>query len=521
MANKTLFKSLIGNFIPRATAVNQAGGVAYQLSPKAALAQYAATGCLNTTFHASAEDQLQTVLNLCSHPEVEPEFIARLALYSRGKGRMKDLPALLTATLSVFSPGLMAEVFDRVIDDGRMLRNFVQIMRSGVVGRKSLGSLPKRMVQQWFERRSDDQIFRASVGNDPSLADVIRMVHPKPATPSRAALYGYLIGQAHDVAALPELVKQFEAFKAGDGESVPDVPFQMLTSLKLSTAHWKAIAGKAPWQMTRMNLNTFARHDVFSDRSLVQLIAERLRDESAITRARMFPYQLMVAYTQSAQNVPAEVKEALQDAMEIATRNVPAIDGQVYVCPDVSGSMHSPVTGVRKGATSAVRCVDVAALVAASLLRANRGAVAIPFKESVVDLALNPRDSVMTNAAKMTAIPPGGTNCSAPLAHLNGQKALGDLVVFVSDNESWVDKASGRGTATMEQWEIFKARSPQAKLVCIDLQPYSTTQAIDTGRNDVLNIGGFSDQVFEVIAEFAGGKLNTNQWVGVIESVTI
>jgi 60 kDa SS-A/Ro ribonucleoprotein len=37
----------------------------------------------------------------------------------------------------------------------------------------------------------------------------------------------------------------------------------------------------------------------------------------------------------------------------------------------------------------------------------------------------------------------------------------------------------------------------------------------------VLNIGGFSDQVFEVIAEFAGGKLNTNQWVGVIESVTI
>jgi len=74
MANKTLFKSLIGNFIPRATAVNQAGGVAYQLSPKAALAQYAATGCLNTTFHASVEDQLQTVLNLCSHPEVEPEF---------------------------------------------------------------------------------------------------------------------------------------------------------------------------------------------------------------------------------------------------------------------------------------------------------------------------------------------------------------------------------------------------------------------------------------------------------------
>ena len=140
---------------------------------------------------------------------------------------MKDLPALLCAVLSVFGPGLIAEVFDRVIDDGQMLRNFVQIMRSGVVGRKSLGTLPKRLVQAWFDRRTDDQIFRASIGNDPSLADVIRMVHPKPKTASRAALYGYLIGQPHEAADLPELVKQFEAFKAGEskspaGCSVPD-----------------------------------------------------------------------------------------------------------------------------------------------------------------------------------------------------------------------------------------------------------------------------------------------------------
>src|SRR5580692_2326046 len=123
---------------------------------------------------------------------------------------MKDLPALLCASLSVLGPGLMAEVFDRVIDDGRMLRNFVQIMRSGVVGRKSLGSLPKRLVQNWFEQRSNDQVFRASVGNDPSLADVIRMVHPKPTSASRAALYGYLVGQPHVASALPEIVKQFE-----------------------------------------------------------------------------------------------------------------------------------------------------------------------------------------------------------------------------------------------------------------------------------------------------------------------
>ena len=33
----------------------------------------------------------------------------------------------------------------------RMLRTFVQIMRSGRVGRRSLGSLPKRLLRQWLE----------------------------------------------------------------------------------------------------------------------------------------------------------------------------------------------------------------------------------------------------------------------------------------------------------------------------------------------------------------------------------
>jgi 60 kDa SS-A/Ro ribonucleoprotein len=40
-------------------------------------------------------------------------------------------------------------------------------------------------------------------------------------------------------------------------------------------------------------------------------------------------------------------------------------------------------------------------------------------------------------------------------------------------------------------------------------------------REDILNVGGFSDQVFDVISEFAGGELNANHWIGVIDSVTL
>lgn len=521
MGNKHLFRSIIGTLFPKADAENSHRAPAYARSPRQALAQYAATGCMNATFYASAERQLDQVVALARAND--PAFVARAAVYSREKSFMKDLPAVLCAILSQSAPELLTAIFPRVIDDGKMLRTFVQIVRSGATGRKSLGSLPKRLVREWLSARSEEDLFRASVGRSPSLADVVKMVHPKPATPERAAIYGYLLDRAHDAQKLPGLVRYFEAYKAAaaGGAKVgraPAVPFQMLTALDLGTDEWTEIARHASWTMTRMNLNTFARHGVFDRVSVTKMIAARLRDPELVVKARVFPYQLLMAY-RAADGVPTIVKDALHDAMEIAIRNVPAIDGQIYVCPDVSGSMSSPVTGYREGSTSQVRCVDVAALVAAAVLRKNPTSEVIPFEEAVVKLKLEPRDSIMTNAERLASVGGGGTSCSAPLAQLNRQKARGDLVIYVSDNESWVDAKGRRGTELMREWRAFKARNGSAKLVCIDIQPGATTQAAEV--EDVLNVGGFSDNVFEVVSAFAKGSSGANAWVKEIEQVTL
>ena len=170
-----------------------------------------------------------------------------------------------------------------------MVRTFVQILRSGAAGRKSLGTAPKSLVLRWLESRTDDQLFRASLGNDPSLADLIRMVHPKPATSSREALYGYLLGCKHDPQALPEIVQQFEAFKAGERDVIPDVPFQMLTALNLGKPEWTGIAKNASWQMTRMNLNTFARHGVFEGEAMIRMVAVMHKPCLEISPAAMEP----------------------------------------------------------------------------------------------------------------------------------------------------------------------------------------------------------------------------------------
>ena len=55
------------------------------------------------------------------------------------------------------------------------------------------------------------------------------------------------------------------------------------------------------------------------------------------------------------------------------------------------------------------------------------------------------------------------------------------------------------------------------KLVCIDIQPYTSTQAPE--RKDVLNIGGFSDSVFKVVSSFLSS--DEGRFVAEVESVEL
>ena len=515
MANKRLFASAVARLLPRTNALNREQAPAYAYGPEHKLAQLAATGTLQDNVYAGAEVQLADMLKAAQ--AVDPLFVARAAVYARQRGAMKDMPALLTAYLTVAAPDLSVPVFDRVIDNGRMLRSFVQIMRSGVVGRRSLGTRRQRLVRQWLERAPVQALLRAATGNDPSLADIVKMVHPKPATAERRAFYGWLIGKPYDVAALPAEVAAFEAWKRAPEGSLPHVPFEWLTAFPLTARQWGEVAERMGWQALRMNLNTLARKGAFREEGVIEAVATRLADEAEIAKARVLPYQLQMALAAVGGGVPLAVQAALETALEASLRRVPALGGRVVVCPDVSGSMQWPVTGHSKGATSKVRCVDVAALIGAALLRRNGSARLIPFEQKVVPVSLDPHARIAVNAAQLASVGGGGTNVSAPIALLNAERAMVDLVVIVSDNESWVDARRQGATATMMEWTRLKARCPDARLVCIDLQPHGTTQALS--RPDILNVGGFSDAVFDTIARFAAGE--GTDWVGEVNDMEI
>jgi 60 kDa SS-A/Ro ribonucleoprotein len=527
MAHWALFGSSRGRKVPQANAVNAAGGAAYALGPKEALARYAATGCISDTYYVKAEQHLEKVLGLAA--ACDPLFVAKVAVFARTRGFMKDLPALLLATLATRGDegrAALKAAFPAVIDNGRMLRTFVQIVRSGKLGRKSFGHGPKRLVQGFFES-SPTWLFRQlSTGQSPSGADVVKMVHPKGKTPEHDALLGYLIGKVspgdEKWARVPPIVAQLEAWKADRSLDPPAVPFELLTAKPLDAAQWARVIRNGQWHFIRMNLNTAIRHGALeADPGLEQFIADRLRDPESIRKARVMPYQLLAAYKHVGAEVPRPIVDALHDAMEIAIGNVPATGGRLLVVVDVSGSMGSPVTGSFGAGqpASKVRCVDVAALFAAAMLRRNPAAKILPVDTSVhLDYQPEPRDSVMTNAVKLAAYCGGGTALSAGFAHVNAFRLRFDHVVVVSDSESWADAGYGPGTGLMHEWETLRSRNPGASLVCIDITPARTHQ-IAPGHSEILHVAGWSDAVFDVVSAFLGG--DALSWVAMIERTVL
>lgn len=534
MANQTIFAS---QATKNKLISNQAGGRAFQLDHRQALAQLAATGTLNHTFYQNAQAQLEQVLALTQN--IDATFIAKTAVYTRKNNHMKDMPVLLLAILSQLDQNLFKAVFPLVIDNGKQLRNFVQIMRSGAIQRKSLGSLPKKMINQWLINASDNQLLSANIGNQPSLADVLKMTHPKPKDANQDAFFAYILGKKYELEQLPLKVQVLEKFRQGLTQDVPDLPMQLLTNLSLSAQQWAEIAKNGGWQMLRMNLNTFTRHGVFEIEGMDNVIANKLQDQDMIRKSRVLPYQLMATWAALDDAVPQIVRQALEQVMQAALENVPRLTGRVVVAVDVSGSMASPVTGYRKGATSKLCCVDVASLFACALKQVNPDIEIMPFDTQLHSLNIvehesdasllgrlkqvfsgNKTRSIFEVAKQFAALGGGGTNCSIPLKRLNRDQTAVDLMIYFSDNESWADQLrTQHKTGMLYEWDILKQRCPHAKLVCVDLQPYTHTQAPE--RADTINIGGFSDEVFRLIDLFAQGKMHADHWLSEIEKIEL
>lgn len=541
MVNQNLFSSVQKNSV-KTDIVNDAQGVAYALSSKEALAQFAVTGCFSNTFYASDDIQLQRVLELAK--EVDGEFLAKVTLYSSEKAWLKDMPAALLTILSKKDIKLFHKVFNRVVRNGKVLKAFFQFVRSGVFDRKSLSYALQKEVQNWLLNASVDKLLDTSIGNDPSLRDVLRCARPTPKNKEQSALFNFLVDKKdpEKLIDLPDKIKALNSFRNRETTN-EKVQLEILSTYKfrwdlisgdiISDKVWKEVAKGMGHQALRMNLNTLIRHNVFDSSEMVTFVADKLSDKEEILKAKQYPYQYLAAYKNCDPNTPIPILKALNIAVDIAISNIPQFNKTVLIGLDVSGSMSNSITGNRTNKQgkavkpSKIRCVDVAALFASVFLKNNSNTIIVPFDERAYDISNKDLmdKNTLALADWLAKFGGGGTNCSLPLKIANQVYRKSnfsfDACILISDNESWITDSDQsyyrRGnTGVLSEWNELLVRNKKAKLICIDLVPNMTTQA--PNRKNILNVGGWNDSVFTVINSFLSEESN---FVSEIEKIVI
>ena len=95
---------------------------------------------------------------------------------------MKDMPALLAAILAVRDLELLAQVFPRVIDSGKM-RNFVQILQQRRRGAQVAGHAAQEAGAALAAGGHRKQLLNAAVGNALRWRTWSRWCIPSPPRP--------------------------------------------------------------------------------------------------------------------------------------------------------------------------------------------------------------------------------------------------------------------------------------------------------------------------------------------------
>ena len=509
---------------------NLAGGRAYSLTAEEQLAKFAVTGCFGSTFYQSAEEALSSLLNIL--PQVSPEFLEKAISYSKNSGLMKDMPAflLLWGVRNHMSYDFRAAYADTVRNVGDILR-ITKIITSGVLGFRNFGSRLRRLTTTALLAQKDYKLM-FETGNSPSVKDVINLLHPKATALDTVEAFRYLTGDRSklikanlsDTAGLVLDLNQgninfSDLSKDSKAELARNIDIRLFQNWKLNKKDWETVSQSCGFTTALFNLNTFHRNDAFSTQKSIANTVSNLTEGA--TKTRIWPYRLFTA----AKNM--ELGHPIRPYMgsilsKILEKNKEKLDlpSSIALCIDISSSMLSPITGSGHAKDSTVNCVDVAGIFAAMLRENCEDTAVVLFNTDAQAFKHSNKDAFQV-AEGIAKLATGGTCCEASIHHLVKNNSKAELVIMISDNESWAQFHNHNKSPSWnwygnnntpnpikglrEAWNTYKAKVPNAKLVLLDLTPNMTTQLVD--GDSVLNLAGFNSNILPLISQFAKGDI--------------
>ena len=461
---------------------NRAGGQAFKASPYMELYLRACSGFLSNNFYSTESQQLEGLRRAIF--KTDRKYVLQLAEYVRTHMHLRTLSTILLAEASqekfpedqgkdVVSKSLLEEYAPKIIQRPDELTEVVSYL-TNVLGDGNIKRMPnalKRGLVKAFKNFNEYSLAKYDRKGDITLRDVMRLIHPKPDTPEQGELFGRLI--------------------SGD-LATPDTWETYISANGSNAKTWNAIAPKMGFMALLRNLRNFEEKGATE---ALNIAIAKFRDKEAVAKSRQIPFRFLAALSEVTQS---RTRDAIREAMDLSVANVPRIAQSLAVFVDTSGSMGSLISGKSK-----MRMLDVAACLGGMTAAISEADYAVyAFATHCHEVDVSRRDSILTNANKIIATSHQvgyGTLAYKGIEQLLLQKKKVDLVISFSDLQCYGDGASGPMAAT---WQAYRNKiNPKALLVSVDLSGYGTLQFPEDDSN-VIQIAGWSDKIFDVIAAF-------------------
>jgi len=504
------------------TVTNVAGGASFKESPKMEFASTLLTSFLSNTYYEDADKRIDRIADLIGKIE-DKKFCAKAAIYARKVFGMRSVSHMVAGELAkhvkgevwmrpfiqkvVHRPDDMIEIlsyymgkYGKPIPNSlkrRCVWNFKRDKKSGKWVKTTRRATPNEAGLHLALKHFDAyQLakYRAA-RKDISLVDVINIIHP--------------VGTEKNAEALKMLVNDelrstetWEAKMSNIGQA--DASEEEKAQAKSETWHQMIKSRKLGYFALLRNL----RNIIDQAPEAVEDACKMLVDERLIQKSLVLPFR----YTSAMDAVGAirgtksrRVMVAIDDAIEVACKNVPKFEGETLVVVDCSGSMIGKPS-------------QIASLFAGVMAKSNQCDLMV-FNERAKYITYNPKDSVST-IAKLICYATAGTNFNAIFQTANKKY---DRIVILSDMQGWMVNTDRygwglgqEGGAPTQSFKTYKAKyNAKPKVYSFNLNDYGTLMFPE---EDVLCVAGFSQKVFDLMKLF---ETDSNAMINEIEKVEI
>lgn len=393
----------------------------------------------------------------------------------------------------------------------------------------------RKAVAGWFnDKPASDlayQLVKYQSRNGWSSRDLLRLAHPRAASPSHDRLFSWVTKGAlsEDIASdasLQILVAMEEAKRVSAVKDIVrlirahNLPREALPTPWLTLPEvWEALLAEMPMTAMLRNLATMTRIGLLASSSAAtQLVCERLTDERRLHKARIHPVGVLAALLtyrsghsargQSSWRANAKIVDALDAAFYRSFKSIEPAGKRMLLALDVSGSMSggeiAGVPGLSPRVGSAAMSLITAAteqdhaFVAFTAAAGGYGGQWGGGSSGITPLAISARQRLDDVVREVSRLPMGGTDCALPMIWAQKERRDFDTFVIYTDNETW----AGSVHPAQALRAYREARGIPAKLVVVGMTSngFSIADPQDAGMMDVV---GFDTATPPVISDFA------------------